>query len=102
MASMLTGFLGGLFGGKPKAEEGPAPRGEGLEYNGFTIYPASRKSGAQWRTEGVVTKELEGEVKEHYFIRADTHASREDADACAVIKAKRIIDESGERIFKDS
>ncbi len=102
MASKLSGLLGGLFGGKPKAEAGPARRGEGVEYNGFTIYPASCKSGAQWRTEGVIAKELEGAVKEHHFIRADTHASREDADACAVTKAKRIIEESGERIFKDA
>ena len=62
----------------------------------------SGKSGAQWRTEGFIAKELDGDVKEHHFIRADTHSSREDADACAVNKAKRIIDESGERVFKDA
>ncbi len=102
MASMFSGLLGGLFGGKSDAKEGPAARGEGVDYNGFTIYPASCKSGAQWRTEGFIAKELDGDLKEHHFIRADTHSSREDADACAVIKAKRIIDESGERIFKDA
>lgn len=102
MASMFSGLLGSLFGGKPKAEAGPAQRGESVEYNGFTIYPASCKSGAQWRTEGFIAKELAGSLNEHHFIRADTHASQEDANACAVIKAKRIIDESGERIFKDT
>ena len=102
MASMFSGLLGGLFGGKSSAESGPAERGEGVDYNGFTIYPASCKSGAQWRTEGFIAKELDGDMKEHHFIRADTHSSKEDADACAVIKAKRIIDESGERMFKDS
>jgi hypothetical protein len=38
-------------------------------------------------------------VKEHRFIRADTHQSKEDAVAFAISKAKQIIDLQGDRIF---
>jgi hypothetical protein len=39
-------------------------------------------------------------VKEHHFIRADLHANKDDADACAVMKGKRIVDEQGDRMFE--
>ena len=50
---------------------------------------------------GVIRKEVGGELKEHRFVRADTHASAEAANDFAVIKARQIIDEQGERIFRD-
>jgi hypothetical protein len=38
-------------------------------------------------------------VKEHRFIRAETHPSRDDAAAFAVQKGRQIIDQQGERVF---
>ena len=55
----------------------------------------------QWLTAGVIRKEVDGETKEHRFLRADTHASAESANDFAVIKGRQIIDEQGERIFRD-
>ena len=43
--------------------------------------------------------EVADEVKEHHFIRADTHASKDDADACAILKGKRIVNEQGDKMF---
>jgi hypothetical protein len=40
-------------------------------------------------------------MKEHRFIRADTHHSREDAITFAISKAKQIIDLQGDRIFTE-
>ena len=37
--------------------------------------------------------------KEHRFIRADRHASLEDALGFSISKAKKIVDEQGERMF---
>ncbi len=73
--------------------------GPAVEYKGYTIRPASRREGSQWLTVGVISKELAGEVKDHQFVRADMHASKEDADACAVRKARQIIDEQGDKLF---
>ena len=45
-------------------------------------------------------KEVGGEVKEHRFVRAETHSSREEAIAFSIAKAKQIVDEQGDRIRK--
>jgi hypothetical protein len=38
-------------------------------------------------------------VKKHEFVRADRYASREDAVAFTITKAKQIIDLQGDRMF---
>ena len=38
-------------------------------------------------------------MKEHRFVRAETHPSKDDASAFAIAKGRQIIDEQGERIF---
>jgi len=47
----------------------------------------------------VIEKDAPEGTKEHRFIRAETHESKEDAVAFAIHKAKQIIDERGERVF---
>ena len=39
-------------------------------------------------------------MKTHRFIRAETHASKDDAAAFAISKGKQIIDERGDKIFE--
>ncbi|MDH3692150.1 MAG: HlyU family transcriptional regulator [Gammaproteobacteria bacterium] len=73
--------------------------GEPVEYNGYTIRPAPRKQGSHFHTAGVITKEYPDGAKEQHFIRADTHSSWDDACAHAVMKARQIIDQQGERLF---
>jgi len=86
------------------ATEGGEAGGSGneaaVEYKGYTISPSPRQEGAQWLTSGVIRKEFPDGVKEHRFIRADIHASKEDADAFSLGKAKQIIDELGDRLFE--
>ncbi len=100
MASILGGFLRRLTGGGEGGAEA-APRGPALEYNGYTIHAAPRRQGGQWLTAGLITKAFPDGVKEHYFIRAETHPSQDDASAFAVVKAKQIIDERGDKLFTD-
>ena len=38
-------------------------------------------------------------MKEHRFVRADTHQSRDDAIEFTISKAKQMIDMQGDRIF---
>ncbi len=100
MASKGNKFMRWLTGGAAGgAKDGEL--GEAVVYNGFTIRPAARTHGGEWVTSGLISKEIDGELKEHHFIRAETHPSKETADAFSVGKAKRIIDELGDRIFKD-
>ncbi len=99
MASMLSGFLRRLTGGGGEDDAAPGARGPAVAYQGYAIHPAPRKKGAQWLTAGLITKEFPDGVKEHHFIRAETHASQDDASAFAVVKAKQIIDERGDKLF---
>ena len=72
-----------------------------VEYHGYRITPAPQRQGSGWNTAGVITKEFPDGVKEHSFIRVDTHASKDDAISFSIIKAQQIIDEQGDRIFGD-
>jgi hypothetical protein len=80
-------------------EEAAAPAGEAVEYNGYRIRPAPFSANGQFQTAGVIEKDFPDGTKEHRFIRADTHPSRDDAIAFTVAKGKRIIDEQGDRVF---
>ena len=101
MASKLSGFFRGLLGsGEPEGEADQAV-GEAIEYNGYYIRPAPRRQGGQWLTAGVILSDQTESAKEHPYVRAETHASKDDAVAFAITKAKQIIDEQGDRLFKD-
>ncbi|WP_230530171.1 HlyU family transcriptional regulator [Microvirga roseola] len=75
------------------------PAAEAVEYKGFRIRPAPYPSRGQYQTAGVIEKDFEGSVKEHRFVRAETHASKDAAAAFAVAKGRQIIDEQGDRMF---
>jgi len=93
-------FLKSLFGGKSSpAESDKETLGEPLEYNGFVLRAAPFKSEGQYLTAGIITKDVAGVRKEHRFIRADRHASLDDALGFSISKAKKIVDEQGERMF---
>ncbi len=88
-----------LFGGGPAKDADETP-GEGIEYNGYTIHPTPKRDGANWLTAGVIRKTAaDGSLREHRFIRADTHSTKDDAASLATEKARRIIDEQGDRLF---
>lgn len=97
MASFLKGLWSRFTGGEGSAISEPA--GEAVEYKGFRIRPAPYSSRGQYQTAGVIEKDSESGLKEHHFVRAETHASKADAEAFAIVKAKQIIDEQGEHIF---
>ena len=94
---MIMKFLRGLSGNK--AEQ--AVKHDAVEYKGFSIVPTPRKAQGGWTTEGTISKPAGDETRSEHFIRADMLMSEEDAVDYSVAKAKKIIDEQGERLFKD-
>jgi hypothetical protein len=92
----LMDSLRNLFGSGGKAES----RHEAVEYQGYLIRPAPQRQASGWNTAGVISKEFPDGVKEHSFIRVDTHSSQDDAVAFSVVKAQQIIDEQGDRLFR--
>lgn len=92
-------FLKRLFGG------GGAPAASALvstaEHKGFTIEARPFKEGGQFQTAGRITREVEGVLKSHDFIRADRFTSAEEAADHALIKGRQIVNEQGESMFRD-
>ncbi|MDD7910214.1 MULTISPECIES: HlyU family transcriptional regulator [Pseudovibrio] len=90
-------FFSRLFGGSKSESKAPSAKPE--EYAGYLIYAEPRKNGPQWQTMGRITKDFDGEVKEHVFIRADTHGSEEEAITFTLRKGRQIVDEAKDAIF---
>ncbi len=97
MGSIFARLMARLGGASQSSGD---ERGAAHDYNGYLIQAAPRHDGSRWLTAGFISKEIGGEHKEHAFIRADTHASREDAEAFSLTKARQIIDEQGDRLFE--
>jgi hypothetical protein len=89
-------FLRKLFGLQGSAEAG---EGEAIEHEGYMIRPAPMAEGGQFRLCAVITREVDGQTREHRMIRADMFGSRDEASEAAIRKAKQVIKEQGERIF---
>ena len=85
-----------LFGGG----SGSAPEAETETYEGFTLTPDPIREGQSWRIAARIEKEIDGETKSHQLIRADTLGDRESAISASVGKAKQLIDEQGDRLFR--
>ena len=99
----MLGFLKNMLGGGSGSGGGDEsePQGaEAVEHEGFTIVATPRKASSGWSTEGRIRKDVDGETKEVHFIRADTSTSRDAAITLSVSKARKIIDEQGERVFR--
>ena len=70
-----------------------------VEYRGYRIHSTPYRTQGRYQTAGVIEKDGPEGTKEHRFIRAETHESKDDAVAFSIYKAKQIIDERGERLF---
>ena len=100
MASFVSRLLKGLTGGSSAADQ-PAERGEAVVYKELVIHPAPEREGNQWRVAGVIIKQSGNEEMERAFTRADTVATREEAETLSVLKARQIIDQRGAALFGD-
>jgi hypothetical protein len=94
----MVKFLRRLF--SPRSGASETPRAEAsVEYNGYTITPAPEKDPGGWRVAGRISREIDGDRRVHRLSRADTSNDREVIVAMTIEKAKRVIDEQGDRIF---
>lgn len=82
-----------LFGGK-------TPEVEPQSHAGFAIYPEPVQEGTKWRIAARIEKEIDGEIKSHRLIRADTLDSQEAAIQATLNKARQVIDEQGDQMFR--
>lgn len=95
-------FLKRLFGGGGAGDgttDAGKPVGEAVEHNGFRIVATPYKAEGQFQTCGVISKDVDGVLKEHRFVRADRFASADEAADMAIRKGQQIVDEQGDRLF---
>jgi hypothetical protein len=94
-------FLKRLFGLGSGGDDAPAAvkTMKEAEYQGFRILAEPYKEGSQYQLAGRIVKDVGGKTKEHRFVRADRFASIDEAAEFALQKARKIIDERGERMF---
>jgi hypothetical protein len=95
--SLLSRLFGGGGGGR---DDAGADLGH-EEYAGFVIHADPARDGPRWRIGARIEKEIDGTVKTHRMIRADTLESAEAAAAASIAKAKILIDQQGETIFRE-
>ncbi|MFC6671752.1 HlyU family transcriptional regulator [Marinobacterium aestuariivivens] len=80
---------------------GPGGRrsGEAIDYKGYQIFLKARPVDGLYGVGGLIRREIDGEVREHLFIRADQLPSREQCDEVTLQKARQTIDQLGDEIF---
>ncbi|WP_375255762.1 HlyU family transcriptional regulator [Yoonia sp.] len=83
-----------LFGSRKQPEQEPET------YKDFAVYPAAQKDSDGFRLAARVEKQVGGDLKVHHLIRADILNTQEAANAAAVVKAKQLIDQMGDRLFE--
>lgn len=86
-------LLSRLFGGGSKPEPQPEL------YKDVRIFPEPIKEGAEYRLAARLEKDFGDTVKTHQLIRADCFSSLEKAQEGALLKARQVIDQQGDRIF---
>lgn len=84
-----------LFGGNSAPAVVPSE-----DYNGYTITPEPIREGGKFRLAAKIEKEIDGEVKVHQLIRADVLESEDVARTEGAIKARMVIDQQGDSIFR--
>jgi hypothetical protein len=93
-------FLKKLFGGGGSAET-PSKALKVVDYKGFTIKATPYQEAGQYQTCGVVSREVDGAIKEHRFIRADRFSDEDSAADHAILKGQQMVDQVGEAMFRD-
>ena len=96
-------FLKSLFGfgksGSSTGSSGPAATVKNVEHKGFLVEAQPYAAEGQFQVAGLISKEIDGTRREHRFVRADRFATREDAADIALMKARQMIDQQGDRLL---
>ena len=92
-------FLKRLFGGGSSEPKAPAVAREEM-IEGVRVQATPMPEGGQFRLAATLSKEIGGEMKEHQLIRADLFQSRDEAANMAMQKARQVIAEQGDALFR--
>ena len=101
MASFFS-KIGSLFsGGGNAAGQENEQAVQSIVHEDCIIFAEPVKEGTQYRLQGRIEKDVDGETMTRTFIRADLFASQDEAIEWSLKKGKQIIDQNGRSLFSD-
>ena len=86
-------FWKSLFGGGSGKEAGLAKPVRIAEHNGFRIEATPYEEAGQFQVSGTISKDIDGALRQHKFVRADRFGSRDEAAEFSLMKARQIIEQ---------
>jgi len=95
--SLLKSLFG--LGKKSTSDEAPVAAGS-REFNGYLIVATPMKAGHEFQVCGVISREIDGDRREHHFIRVDKLTSRDDCIELIFRKGEQMVAQMGDRIFE--
>ena len=91
-------FFKSLFGLGGKADcPGSRKVLKSLEHNGFLIEATPYPEAGQYQVAGTISKTIDGQRREHKFVRADRFADLNDAAEMSIRKGCQIVDQQGDK-----
>ncbi len=98
---MLKQLFGSLFGNNANHPSSkPSAQYDTYTYNGYRITPMPQKRDGGYSTEAMIEKEVNGETKQHHFIRSDTAGSADQALELIESKVKLCLDQQADGVFR--
>jgi hypothetical protein len=91
-------FLKSLFGLGKSTPAAPVPA-QTLEHKGYIIAATPMTEGREFQVCGMISREVDGAIKQHRFIRVDKLPTRDEAVDLIFRKGQQIIDQMGDRMF---
>ena len=93
----LGSFFKSLVGSSENEQVKPT---KPIDYEGFSIEAAPINEDGKYRSAGFISGDLDGETRRIQFIRADQNADLNTAIEHSLSKARQIVDEQGQSLFK--
>ena len=90
-----------LFGGGRDTGGKSAAPTRTLEHDGYRIEATPYPEEGQFQVSGVITREIDGAVKRHKFVRADRFPTLDDATEFSLMKGRQIVEQQGDRMFDE-
>ncbi len=90
-------ILSKLFGGGGGSSK---PTSDPILHNDCRIYPDPQSEQGGFRVGARIEKDIDGETRTHQMIRADKCQSMEEAVETSTFKARMLIDQQGDSIFR--
>lgn len=98
---MLQRLWQRISGSRPAATPArPGSIAERERYEGVELQARPIREGNLWRVAGTIQRGSGGDAETHDFVRADTMSDHDQAVKMSLLKARQLVDDLGETLFR--